>query len=369
MPIHLLSAVNPTVYVINQLQKMFAIIYWSNLGNGRAKHLASWDNLCLPNYEGGLGFRSLHDVSKAFFSKHWWNYRAKNTLWSTFMRNKYCKKINEVVVPWRQGSRVWKKMLQMRDEVEHQMWWQLKSGNSYFWFDNWTGLGAHYHASVENGAWNEGHLTELLPEELADHILDSITPPSDYLMMDKPWWKLEIKGQFTVKGDNGGASYGFCIRDSIGDLIYAQANIVEEATNNIAEAHAILEAVRYIVQMQYPPCLIETGSLLMKKVLDDVWESPWSIANQVDEIKGLLAKGVFQIVHVLREGNKLADHLENLTLDQQHIIQVHSFWELKLEGRKILNNDKLQIPYIRVRTAKPSTLEEDWLYVLAKSMR
>ncbi|XP_070042685.1 uncharacterized protein [Nicotiana tomentosiformis] len=273
-------------------------------------------------------------------------------------------------------------MLQMWDEVEHQVWCQLKSGNSYFWFDNWTGFGALYHASgpdhwcdesikyvddvVENGAWNEGLLRKLLPEELADHIFDSITPPSDYSMKYKRWRKLETKGKFTMKfawqyirkrrdesklyrffwvkgvpfkirffmwrlwkaklplddwflrlgfvwnyfgapagikiegeqlvqvinewwnkpgntslkeiyqampdgwikcntdgafrGEFGGASYGVCIRDGIGDLIYAQADVVEEATNNIAEAQAILEAVRYIIQMQFPPCIIETDS-------------------------------------------------------------------------------------------------------------
>ncbi|XP_075108937.1 uncharacterized protein LOC142180767 [Nicotiana tabacum] len=37
---------------------------------GRAKHWASWDTLCLPQ-EGGIGFRSLHDVSKALFCKLW----------------------------------------------------------------------------------------------------------------------------------------------------------------------------------------------------------------------------------------------------------------------------------------------------------
>lgn len=42
-------------------------------------------------------------------------------------------------------------MLEMRDLVEHQLWWQLKCGNVFFWYDNWTILGALYHASgLEN---------------------------------------------------------------------------------------------------------------------------------------------------------------------------------------------------------------------------
>ncbi|XP_070046722.1 uncharacterized protein [Nicotiana tomentosiformis] len=194
MPIHLLSAVNPLVYVINQLHKMFARLYWSNSGNGRARHWASWENLCLPKSKGGLGFRSLHDVSKALFAKLWWNYRTKDSLRSTFMRNKYCKNINEVVVPWRHGSHVWRKMLQMRDEVEHQVWWQPKSP------DYWSDESIRYvDEGMENGVWNEVLLIELLPNEHADHVLENITPPSHHSMKDKPWLQLETKGQFTVK--------------------------------------------------------------------------------------------------------------------------------------------------------------------------
>lgn len=80
MPIHLLSTVNSPAYVIVDIHKMFVVFHWSNSGNGRAMHWASWDNLCLPKNESSCGFRSLHDVSKALFAKFWWNYRTKDTL-------------------------------------------------------------------------------------------------------------------------------------------------------------------------------------------------------------------------------------------------------------------------------------------------
>lgn len=131
------------------------------------------------------------------------------------MKNKYCKKINEVLVPWRAGSHVRRKMLQMRDPMEHQIWWQLKSGNSFFWYDNWTGLGSLYHATgsehccdesiihvnevVEYGTWNKVLLRELLPNDIVDHIMESIAPPSCHNVKDKPWWKQETKGQFSIK--------------------------------------------------------------------------------------------------------------------------------------------------------------------------
>ncbi|XP_075097980.1 uncharacterized protein LOC142175292 [Nicotiana tabacum] len=181
-------------------------------------------------------------------------------------------------------------------------------------------------------------------------------------------------------------------KGGIGDLIYAQQDAVEDATNNIAVAQAILEALRYIIPMQFPPCIIETDSLLMKNMLDEIWEPPWSIANQVDEIKTLLSRGVLHIVHELREGNKLADHLANLTLDQQHIQQVLDDMEDEEEiilvkrrrryygerRQEIGDRDDMTLPTQILREERrkdvfsnmfvnfAGTLEEVWLYVLAK---
>ncbi|XP_049366615.1 uncharacterized protein LOC125831476 [Solanum verrucosum] len=59
----------------------------------RSKHWVTWEDLCSPKEEGGLGFRSLHDLSNALFAKLWWKFRVSaNSLWSAFMWNKYCKK-------------------------------------------------------------------------------------------------------------------------------------------------------------------------------------------------------------------------------------------------------------------------------------
>lgn len=42
-------------------------------------------------------------------------------------------------------------------------------------------------------------MRDLLPEDIAEHILESIDPPHVHDMKDKPWWYLESKGQFSVK--------------------------------------------------------------------------------------------------------------------------------------------------------------------------
>ncbi|XP_060182976.1 uncharacterized protein LOC132612923 [Lycium barbarum] len=143
MSIHMLLAVNPPIRIIRRIHKMFAQFFWSNTIGGKSRHWVAWNKLCVPTPEGGLGFRSLHDVSLALFCKLWWNFRTKPTLWSAYMTNKYCRKEHAIVVQWKQGSQTWKRMLEARDLIEHQIWWQVRKGDSQFWFDNWTGSGAY----------------------------------------------------------------------------------------------------------------------------------------------------------------------------------------------------------------------------------
>ncbi|XP_055814563.1 uncharacterized protein LOC129884258 [Solanum dulcamara] len=214
MPIHMLSAVNPPIGIIRQIHKMFAQFFWSNTIGGRSRHWVSWNKMCVPTTEGGLGVRSLHDVALALFCKLWWNFRTKPSLWRDFMTNKYCKKEHATVVQWKQGSQTWKRMLEARDLIEHQIWWQVRKGDSLFWLDNWTGLGALYYinpgntydASIQNvnemivqGRWNREKLREVLAKDIVDHIIDNITIPKEERDFDRPWWILDTSGEFTIK--------------------------------------------------------------------------------------------------------------------------------------------------------------------------
>ncbi|XP_070007332.1 uncharacterized protein [Nicotiana sylvestris] len=92
MSVHMLSVLHLPKNVLEHLHKIFARFFWSTKEEGRSRHWASWKNLFLPKEEGGLGFKSLHDVSRALFAKLWWRFRTTKSLWSNFMWNKYCKK-------------------------------------------------------------------------------------------------------------------------------------------------------------------------------------------------------------------------------------------------------------------------------------
>lgn len=55
-----------------------------------------------------------------------------------------------------------------------------------------------------------------------------------------------------------------------------------------------------------------------------------------------------QIIYTFREGNQLADFLDNTTIEQEGTQQYHIFQDLPIKERKILNTYKPQLPSIRI---------------------
>ncbi|XP_075077166.1 uncharacterized protein LOC142163913 [Nicotiana tabacum] len=88
-------------------------------------------------------------------------------------------------------------------------------GSSLFWFDNWIGLGALYFVTppdfycdesihnvidvVTDGNWDEVWIRDLLPDDLAIHILEIIKPPTLHDEPDRAFWMLETIEEFYVK--------------------------------------------------------------------------------------------------------------------------------------------------------------------------
>ncbi|XP_070048168.1 uncharacterized protein [Nicotiana tomentosiformis] len=214
MPVHMLPVLDPQNSIMGHLHKTFARFFWSTNEEGRSIQWASWQNLCLPKEEMGLGFRSLNDVSRALFAKLWWRFRTTKYLWPNFMWNKYCKKELPTVVHFRGGSHVWRQMLNAREEVEHEIIWELKSGTTNIWHENWTGLGALYHVLPEDFPINEDLqevaklrqgeacddqlLDQTFNEEIAKHIRLNVHYEGSEGYWDRPYWMPTPSGKFSV---------------------------------------------------------------------------------------------------------------------------------------------------------------------------
>lgn len=93
--------------------------------------------------------------------------------------------------------------------------------------------------------------------------------------------------------------------------------------------------------------IIEIDSLIMKNILAGSWKVPWNIAMEVQAIEELRRDKEVQFCYVMREGNRLTDYFTNLVFDFAGELIFNNFQEVPSAGRRIINSDKSQIPYIR----------------------
>jgi len=98
----------------------------------------------------------------------------------------------------------------------------------------------------------------------------------------------------------------------VGDLVFAKASALGEAANIMAEAKAICEGLEYCVERQLHQLIMETDSLVIRKIIDGEWATPWCISVEVRKLKQIMNNYKILFQHVQREGNTIADFLANL---------------------------------------------------------
>ncbi|XP_070011225.1 uncharacterized protein [Nicotiana sylvestris] len=194
---------------------------------------------------------------------------------------------------------------------------------------------------------------DMVPHKWQDLLtmMENFTPK---LKVTKVMWEFPSAGWLKVntdgasRGNPGRSSIGFCIRNENGDIVKSVGKEIEETTNIVAEAKAIVEALRFCRFQQYSHVWLQTDSMLLKKIMDGIWKPPWIISDQVKEMMQLMNEGNYTLTHIHREGNKLADHLANYALDHGEI-ECQQFWHLDAQGRRLVNEDKLKCLSLRVK--------------------
>ncbi|XP_060212032.1 uncharacterized protein LOC132639607 [Lycium barbarum] len=115
---------------------------------------------------------------------------------------------------WKGGSQIWKAIIEARDNIEQEIWWEPRRGTAHVWFDNCTKLGALYHIIPEDfvideglqdvkelmmqGGWNLGKLQQLFPMDILDHILEELHLHEPKEEWDMPRWMMTALGKFTI---------------------------------------------------------------------------------------------------------------------------------------------------------------------------
>lgn len=140
--------------------------------------------------------------------------------------------------------------------------------------------------------------------------------------------KLIIYTDGASRGNPGHASYGFIISGEKGKLIYEEGKYIGRATNNVAEYKAVLEALKYVLNITRPAFggkykVSSIEFFVDSKLVAEQLSGKWKIKSAglkpfFYEIKALeMELGNVFYKHVPREQNTLADKLANLALDSR----------------------------------------------------
>ncbi|KAK1270073.1 hypothetical protein QJS04_geneDACA019694 [Acorus gramineus] len=113
-----------------EIEKLFRDFFWQGHSQQRKMHQVSWDTICNPLEEGGLGIKSIHDWSVGSIGVHFWELANKNqSMWAKWMRQRYLRKDNIWRVSAHMGcSSTWSSILQARDWIQPKVQYLIFEG-------------------------------------------------------------------------------------------------------------------------------------------------------------------------------------------------------------------------------------------------
>lgn len=131
--------------VYKEVETILRAFFWSGPDLKKSGAKVSWDHMCSPRQEGGLGFKSMHTWNKAAISKHIWFLISggEQSMWCQWVKSYLLKGKSfwEVKMP-SNPSWVWRKMLNIRIIVQPHIKTIIGNGkDTSLWYDNWHPLG------------------------------------------------------------------------------------------------------------------------------------------------------------------------------------------------------------------------------------
>src|ERR1700677_3846387 len=120
------------------------------------------------------------------------------------------------------------------------------------------------------------------------------------------------------RGNPGPAGFGVYIQDSAGKVLAELSEFVGKRTNNFAEYSALLASLEFAIANGHMSLRVVSDSELMVKQIKGQYRvSSPELRPLYDEARRRISRlDHFQIEHVLREKNRHADRLANLTMDR-----------------------------------------------------
>lgn len=121
-----------------------------------------------------------------------------------------------------------------------------------------------------------------------------------------------------ARGNPGPAAWGVAVLGPDGEYAEGVAGFLGDATNNVAEYHGLIEALRLAVSRGADDVELRSDSeLIVRQILGRYKVRNAGLLPLYRQARTLISKlGRFRIVHVARNLNRDADRLVNLALDR-----------------------------------------------------
>ncbi|EOY20267.1 Uncharacterized protein TCM_045622 [Theobroma cacao] len=280
----------------------------------------AWSKITFPVSEGGLDIRNLRDVFEAFSLKLWWRFQTCNSLWTRFLRTKYCLgRIPHFVQPKLHDSQVWKQMIVGRDVALQNIRWRIGKGELFFWHDCWMGdqplatlcpsfhnYMSHVHKFYNGDVWDIEKLNSCLPTSLVDEILQI---PFDRSQEDVAYWALTSNGDFSFW------SAWEAIRQRQTPNALSEESLIhvlwENPVAKQAELHALLRGLLLCKEWNITNLWIEMDALVAVQMVQQSKKGSHDLRYLLESIRMCLRSFSYRISHICREGNQAADFLSN----------------------------------------------------------
>ncbi|CAN1840830.1 Uncharacterized mitochondrial protein AtMg00310 [Linum perenne] len=206
---------------IDKLNTIISDFWWGKVDGKKKMHWVSWEKLCLPKENGGLGFKDLEAFNHALLAKQTWRLiQNPDLLLAQIYKAKYFPK--STLMQAGKGSNPswgWRGILKGREIIKLGHRWQVGDGITINPFlDHWVptsppsspilemkesiiDIPLSVAGFIDNGNWDQIKLNSLFRKDSVSLILSIPIPKRQ--TMDKMIWQLAGSGEYTVHSGYG----------------------------------------------------------------------------------------------------------------------------------------------------------------------
>uniref|UniRef100_A0A803L3C5 non-specific serine/threonine protein kinase n=1 Tax=Chenopodium quinoa TaxID=63459 RepID=A0A803L3C5_CHEQI len=140
MPTYIMSLFRIPDSIVEEIHKLMNRFWWGSSDVKRKIHWQSWEKLCSPKGNGGMGFRDLKDFNQAFLTKQCWRLLINpDSLVHAVMKARYFKRSGVLdACRGHDPSYFWKSWWGEKGILPDGLGWKIGNGRSVrVWEDPW----------------------------------------------------------------------------------------------------------------------------------------------------------------------------------------------------------------------------------------